>query len=82
MSFKQLANHSQLELLPNKIKQNYLKERDLAPLSWLSNFCLGILTNLTLIEYPCMYDSDKSNVNELFLSSKHSSRRPLLTTVV
>ena len=44
MSFKQLENHSQvcgrdsennrrLELITNKIKQNDLKQRDLAPLS-------------------------------------------------
>ena len=52
MSVKQLANDSQLELIPSKIKQNYLKHRDLAPLSWFSNFWFGILTNLTQIEHP------------------------------
>jgi len=49
MSFKQLENHSQLlrgrdsenanftlELITNKTKQNYLKQRDLAPLRWLT----------------------------------------------
>ena len=44
--------------------------------SWLSKFFCGILAKKNI---PC--DSDKRNVNELFVSSKCGSRRPLLTTV-
>ena len=50
-------------------------------LSWLSNFCFGISTNLTQTKHP-MGDSDKFNINELFVSSKYGSWRPSLTTVV
>ena len=42
-------------------------------LSWLSNFCLGISTNLTQIKHP-LCESDKININELFVSSKYGSR--------
>ena len=36
-------------------------------LSWLSNSCFGISTNLTQIKHP-MCDSDKININGLFVS--------------
>ena len=50
-------------------------------LSWLSNFCFGISTNLTQIKHP-LCESDKININELFVSSKYGSWRLSLTTVV
>jgi len=46
--------------------------------SWLSNFCFGILKNLTQIKR----DFDKRNRNELFVSGKYDIWIPLLTTVV
>ena len=49
-------------------------------LSWLSKFWIKILTNFTQINHP--RNSDKRNVNELFVSFKYGSRRPLLTAVV
>ena len=49
--------------------------------SWLSNFCFGVSsTNLTQIKHP-LCNSDKSNVNELFVSDKYGLWRPLLTTI-
>ena len=50
-------------------------------LSWLSNFCFGSSTNLTQIKHP-LCESDKININELFVRSKYGSWRPSLTTVV
>ena len=46
-------------------------EQGVMTLSWLSIFCFRVsLTNLTQIKHPrCA--SDKSNVNELFISSKY-----------
>ena len=56
-------------------------EKGLMTLSWLSNFCFRISTNLTPIKHP-LCDSDNININELFVSSKYGSWRPSLTTVV
>jgi len=54
-----------------KAHSDWLKQRALSEnicrVSWISNFCFGILTNLTQIKHPC--DSDKCNGNELNLSA-------------
>ena len=44
-------------------------------------FLLRNFENLTQIKHP-LCNSDKVNINELFVSSKYGSWRPSLTTVV
>ena len=60
-------------LSENKVQVNDIK--------LASNFCFRISTNLTQIKHP-LCESDKININELFVSSKYGSWRPSLTTVV
>ena len=67
---------------------DWLKQRTLSEnkeqvndIKLLSNFCFGISTNLTQIKYP-LCESDKININELFVSSKYGSWKPSLTIVV
>ena len=73
---------------PYNARSDWLKQRPLSEnkvqvndIKLAFKFCFGISTNLTQIKHP-LCESDKININELFVGSKYGSWRPSLTTVV
>ena len=70
---------------PYNARSNWLKQRTLSEnKEQVNDIKLAfkfMLRNFDKIKHP-MCDSDKININELFVSSKYGSWRPSLTTVV
>ena len=69
---------------PYNARSDWLKQRTLSENKEQVNdtkFCFGISTNLAQIKHS-LCESDKININKLFVSSKYGAWRPSLTTVV